>query len=161
MTADSKGPTTQPLPVRTGQVLSGALFNEPIAEVDRISAHVELSLTELLQKADEEIGRAQAEVDQKAPGAEGRLAQAEDRHQKLLNRRELRRRELERQRALTLQNVERIASVLILPHPEREAPEVRRLQSDPETEAIAMQVVIEHERFLGRQVFDVHEKNLG
>jgi hypothetical protein len=34
-------------------------------------------------------------------------------------RREKRRQELERQRALTLQAVERIASVLILPHPER------------------------------------------
>jgi hypothetical protein len=29
------------------------------------------------------------------------------------------------------------------------------------TEALAMQVVIEHERGQGRQVFDVHERNLG
>lgn len=134
---------------------------ERLAEVDRVAAHVELSLTELIQKADEEIGRAAAEVEQKVSGAEGRLAQAEDRHQKLLNRRDRRRAELERQRALTLQNVERIASVLVLPHPEREAPEIRRLQPDLETEAVAMRVVIEHEQSLGHQVFDVHEKNLG
>ena len=51
--------------------------------------------------------------------------------------------------------------MLVLPHPEREAPEVRRLQPDPETEAIAMRIVIEHEESLGRQVSDVHEKNLG
>ena len=49
-----------------------------LSEVERITAHVELSLTELLQRADEEIGRAAAEVDQKIAGAEGRLAQAED-----------------------------------------------------------------------------------
>jgi superfamily II DNA or RNA helicase len=132
-----------------------------LTEVDRVSAHVELSLTELLQRADEEIGRAAADVEQKLPGAEGRLAQAEARHAELLARRDRRRTDLERQRALTLQAVERLASVLVLPHPEREAPEVRRLKPDFETEAIAMRVVMEHEAALGRQVFDVSAKNLG
>ncbi|MEW5704944.1 MAG: helicase-related protein [Pseudomonadota bacterium] len=132
-----------------------------LTEVERVSAHVELSLTELLQRADEEIGRAAADVDQKLPGAEGRLAQAESRHAELLARRDRRRTDLERQRALTLQAVERLASVLILPHPEREAPEVRRLKPNFETEVIAMRVVMEHEAALGRQVFDVSAKNLG
>ena len=132
-----------------------------LGEIGRVAEHIELSLTELLQKADEEVGKAQAEADQKAPGAEGRLAQAEERHQRLLTRRELRRAELERQKALTLQGVHRIASVLVLPHPEREAPEVQRLRSDPVTEATAMRIVIEHEKSLGRQVADIHEKDLG
>jgi superfamily II DNA or RNA helicase len=132
-----------------------------LAEVERVSAHIELSLTELLQRADEEIGRAAAEVEQKIAGAEGRLAQAEARHSELLQRRERRRKELDRQRALSLQAVERIASVLVLSHPEREAPEVQRLQPNPETEAAAMRVVMEYERSQGRQVYDVHEKNLG
>lgn len=90
-----------------------------------------------------------------------RLAQAENRHAELLSRRERRRQELERQRSLTLQAVERITSVLILPHPEREAPDVRNLRPNLETEAIAMKVVIEHEEAQSRQVYDVHEKNLG
>jgi len=132
-----------------------------LAEVERISAHIELSLTELLQRADDEIGRAQEAVDRGEQGAEGRLAQAEARHAELLQRRERRRKELEQQRALSLQAVERIASVLVLPHPEREAPEVRRLQPNPETEATAMRIVMEYERSQGRQVYDVHEKNLG
>ena len=132
-----------------------------LAEIERISAHVELSLTELLQRADEEIGRAQEAVDRGEQGAEGRLARAEARHAELLQRRERRRKELDRQRALSLQAVERMASVLVLPHPERESPEVQRLQPDPETEATAMRVVIEYERSQGRQVYDVHEKNLG
>lgn len=130
-------------------------------EVERIASHVELSLTELLQKVDEEIGRAAAEVEQKVSGSEGRLAQAEARHAELLHRRDKRRQELERQAALTLQAVDRLASVLILPHPERDAPDLRNLVSDPVTEAMAMRVVIEYERAQGRQVFDVHEKNLG
>jgi superfamily II DNA or RNA helicase len=132
-----------------------------LSEVDRVSVHVELSLTELLQRADEEIGRAASDVEQKLVGAEGRLAQAESRHSELLGRRDRRRIDLDRQRALTLQAVERLASVLVLPHPEREAPEVRRLKQNFETEAAAMRVVMEHERAKGRQVYDVSDKNLG
>jgi len=130
-------------------------------EIDRIVRHVELSLTELLQKADGDIGRAQEEVEAEVQGAEGRLAQAEARHAELMARREHRRLELQQQRSLTLQNVERLTSIVVLPHPEREAPEVRRLQPDAETEAVAMHVVIDFERAQGRQPFDVHEKNLG
>lgn len=134
---------------------------ERIAEVQRIVDHVELSLTELLQRADEEIGKANEDKERGISGADGRLAQAENRHAELLARRERRRQELERQRSLSLQAVERISSVLVLPHPEREAPDVRKLRPNLETEAIAMRVVIEHEQVQGRQVFDVHEKNLG
>jgi hypothetical protein len=78
-----------------------------------------------------------------------------------MTRRERRRQELERQRSLSLQAVERIASVLVLPHPEREKPEVRRLRPDAETEAIAMRFAIEYEKAQGRAVADVHEQNLG
>lgn len=135
--------------------------SERLSEVDRVADHVELSLTELLQRADDEIGKAAAEVEKKASGAEGRLAQAENRHGELLARRERRRRELQQQRSLTLQAVERITSVLVLPHPEREAPEVKHLRQNLETEATAMRVVMEYETAQGHQVYDVHEKNLG
>ncbi len=134
---------------------------ERTAEVDRVSEHVELSLTELLQRADEEIGKANEDREKGVPGADGRLAQAENRHAELLTRRERRRKELEQQRSLTLQAVERMASVLVLPHPERESQEIRRLQPSAETEAVAMRVVMEYENAQGRQVYDVHEKNLG
>jgi superfamily II DNA or RNA helicase len=134
---------------------------ERLNEVERIGDHVELSLTELLQKVDEEVGRAAAEVERQAQGSEGRLKQAEDRHAELLSRRDRRRKELQQQRSLTLQAVERLTSVLVLPHPHRFAPEVQRLRSNPETEAAAMRVVVKHEQAQGRQVYDVHEKNLG
>jgi hypothetical protein len=57
--------------------------------------------------------------------------------------------------------VERMASVLVLPHPERETPEIRRMQPNLETEVAAMKVVLDYENSRGCQVFDVHEKNLG
>jgi len=135
--------------------------NERLAEIARIAEHVELSLTELLQRADEEIGKAQEAKDRGEQGAEGRLAQAENRHAELLARRERRRKELEQEKSLTLQAVERITSVLVLPHPEQQSPEVRRLQPNAQTEAVAMRVVMEYEKSQGRQVYDVHEKNLG
>ena len=134
---------------------------ERVAEVDRIAEHVEPSLTEVLQRIDQEIGRADEDRGKGAAGAEGRLAQAEARHDEVSGRRERRREEITRQRAVTLQGVERLASVLVLPHPEREALEVRRLRPNPETEIVAMRVVMEHEAARGRQVRDVHEKNLG
>ena len=89
------------------------------------------------------------------------MVQAETRHTELLARRERRRQELQQQRSLTLQAVERITSILVLPHPDRASPEVRRLRPNPVTEATAMRVVMGHERAQGRQVFDVSEKNLG
>ena len=131
------------------------------AEVKRIAEHVELSLTEVLQRIDDEIGRAQEEVAKGVTGAEGRFAQAETRHDDVWSRRERRREELMRQRAVTLQAVDRLASVLVLPHPERGNLDLRRLRPHPETEMTAMRVVMDHETELGRRVCDVHEKNLG
>ena len=134
---------------------------ERSAEIERIAQHVELSLTEVLHRIDHEIGRADEDVKSGKLGAEGRLAKAENRHADTLARREKRRDELRRERAVTLQGVERLASALILPHPEREAPDLRRLRPNPETEMIAMRVVMDHEAARGCQVQDVHEQNLG
>ncbi len=134
---------------------------ERLAEVQRIAEHVEISLTEVLQRIDEEIGRAADEISNGVTGAEGRLAQVETRHAEVLARRERRREEFNQQRAVTLQGVERLASVLILPHPEGKNLDVRRLRPHPETEMTAMRVVMDHETAQGRQVYDVHEKNLG
>ena len=62
---------------------------------------------------------------------------------------------------LSPQGVERMASVLVLPHPDKNQPQMQNLHPDPETEAIAMRAVMEYERSQQRQVEDVHEKNLG
>ena len=112
----------------------------------------------MLLRTDQEIGRATEDMASQVVGAEGRLVQAEARHDEATAHRERRRRKLTQQRALTLQGVERLTSVLVLPHPERGAADVRRLRPNAETE---MRVVMEHETAQGQQVTDVHEKNLG
>lgn len=130
-------------------------------EVERIAAHIEMSLTELIAKEDAAIGRWEEEAERGVEGAAGNLKQAEDRHAVLMHRRETRRQELEREKSLTVQGVERMTSIVALPHPERNRPDIRNLRPDPETEAAAMRVAIEHEKSLGRVVEDVHEQNLG
>ncbi len=135
--------------------------SERSAEIERITKHVELSLTEVLQRIDVEIGHAAEEAKKGSAGAKGRLTQAEARHGEVLERRNRRNEELEREQNVTLQEVERLTSLLILPHPERSAPEVKRLRPNPETEMKAMRVVMDHENARGCQVYDVHEKNLG
>jgi hypothetical protein len=132
-----------------------------VAEVERILAHIEMSLTELISREDAAIGRWEEESQRNAEGAAGNLKQAEDRHSLLMHRRETRRQEMERQKSLSIQGVERITSIIVLPHPERNRPDIVNLRTDPETEATAMRVVIEFETSQGRAVEDVHEKNLG
>jgi superfamily II DNA or RNA helicase len=134
---------------------------ERVAEVERIRHHVEISLTELIAKADQEIGRFEEEKNRGSEGAAGLLAIALEKHDILCRRRERRVEELERQQALALHAVERIASALILPHPERERPELSNLHPSKETEDAAMRVAMEYERAQGRAVADVHEKDLG
>jgi hypothetical protein len=131
------------------------------AEVERVAAHIEMSLTELIAKEDSSIGRWEDEAERGVEGAAGNLKQAEDRHSLLIERRQTRRREMEQQRSLTLQAVDRLTSIIILPHPDRDLPGMANLRCDPETEAIAMRVAIEHEEKLGRVVQDVSAKNLG
>ena len=134
---------------------------ERLAEIERVARHVEISLTELIQRADDEIGRASEEKEKGTPGAEGRLAKAESRQDELRARRDQRLKELQRQRALLLRDIERLASALVLPHPKREDAAIRNMRANAETEAIAMRVAMERERAEGRQVQDVSAKNLG
>ena len=139
----------------------GEVRAERKTEVERVAAHVETSLRALLQREDNLIGRFGHEVEQGVEGAAGRLAQAESRHAELMHRLGRRRQELERQAALSLQAVERLASALVLPHPDRDQPDLRNLRSNPVTEAVAMRVARAHEEAAHRTVEDVHEKNLG
>jgi len=55
-----------------------------LAEVERVAAHVEALAHGAPQRADEEIGRAAAEVEQKVAGAEGPARAGETRHAELL-----------------------------------------------------------------------------
>jgi superfamily II DNA or RNA helicase len=125
------------------------------------AAHVELSLTELIGRADLQMARLTEDHDRGAEGAAGQLAMADQRHEELTQRRDRRREELKKQRALSIHDVERVATALVMPHPDRQSPQVSRLRPDPETEQIAMDTAMAYERAAGRHVTDVHTQNLG
>ncbi|WP_420441532.1 DUF3883 domain-containing protein [Candidatus Palauibacter sp.] len=57
--------------------------------------------------------------------------------------------------------MERLASALVLPHPESDVLDLVRLRPHHETEMTAMRVAMEHEEAKGRKVYDVHKENLG
>ena len=83
-------------------------------EVDRIASHVELSLTELLQRADEEIGKASEDIEAEGDRGGGTaLPKRSPGTPSCWPGGRIDGRSLERQRSLSLQAVERLASVLI------------------------------------------------
>jgi superfamily II DNA or RNA helicase len=135
--------------------------HDRVGEIDRVAVHIELSLTELLAREDQKIGKFLEEKERGDQLAAANLAKAEERHAELMYRRQKRRNELARQRALTLQNVERITSALVLPHPEGMRPEIHNLKPNKKTEEVAMLMAMKHEREAGRVVTDVHEQDLG
>ena len=139
----------------------GEARKEREAQTEMVRKHVESALTELIERADGEIGRNAEEKSRGTPGAEGRAAQAEERHDSLVRRRRRRMEHLKRQKSLTSREIGRFASALILPHPARGAPELSRMRPNFETEAASMRAVMEYESAQGRIPEDVHEKNLG
>ncbi len=161
-------PTVASLPEVKDWLIENALISfleeirsQYLPEVKRIAKHVKLSLTEVLHRTDQEIGRANEDFNKGIVGAKGRLTQAEVRHYEVQTRRKQREDEFDKECALSLQGIDKLASALILPHPERDTPDVRRLRPNPETEMVAMQVVMDHEIARGCKVDDVHEENLG
>jgi len=130
-------------------------------DLDLVEIHVRLCFDELIRKRDEILSRHLLTRDQGDPAAEGLI---EIESQKLLDlqrRRDRRMDEIRRQRALSLQGIERLGVALVLPHPERQAPDLSNLVCNRETERKAMEAVIAYEQSRGCRVDDVHQQNLG
>lgn len=72
---------------------------------------VELSLTEIISKSDQEISKLEDEIQLGVAGAEIRRAIAENLQANLISHRDTRRKELQQHKSLTLQAVERINSI--------------------------------------------------
>jgi hypothetical protein len=131
------------------------------SEVERVSAHVELVAHRAAPAADEEIGRAASDVDQKLPARRGGSPRPRPATRSCWPAASAAGSTSSASGRSRFRPSSGSPASSSLPHPEREAPEVRRLKPNFETEATAMRVVMEHERAQGRQVYDVSEKNLG
>jgi hypothetical protein len=116
-----------------------------------VGEHIEISLQELINR--QQIALAdllnRRVGGENIPGLEGNIKQAEDHLDELNARLERRRQELEMERHCSIGDVQHMGRAWVMPHPEREAPGIAPLVSDPEIEKIAVRIAMEHERARG------------
>ena len=132
-------------------------------ETRRISEHMEISLNAVIHKVQCQFAElmGQKEAGSQEIGLDGRLRMTEDRLDELNNRLETRRAELLKERECAISNIHRFASAWVLPHPDREAPDIKPMVSDPEIERIAVEAVVAHEEARGWKVQSVEKENRG
>ena len=145
------------------QPLLGAEAGRREKETQRISEHMEVSLNAVIDKVQCQFAElmTQKEAGAKESGLDGRLKMTEDRLDELNNRLETRRAELLQEGECAISNIHHIASAWVLPHPDREAPDIKPMVSNPEIELIAVQAVIDREEARGWKVQSVESENRG
>jgi superfamily II DNA or RNA helicase len=132
-------------------------------EIQRITDHMEISLNAVIDRVQCQFAELmeQKETGGEETGIDGRLRIMEDRLDELNTRLETRRDELLKERECTVSNIQHIGAAWVLPHPERETPNIRQMVSDPEIEKIAVVTVIAHEEARGWKVQSVEAENRG
>lgn len=132
-------------------------------EIDTIRRHVEISLEELIHRQNlklAELVQAQESGDP-SPTLAANIKLAEDRVEELIGRKERRLAELGQERQCMIGDIQHVGRAWVLPHPERETPQVAPLVRDDETEQAAIAAVIAHEQVRGWQVESVEAENRG
>ena len=132
-------------------------------EVKIVSKHIEISLNAIIDRIQIQLGELlnEKESGSQESGLDGRIKMFEDRLDELNNRLEKRLNELDKEQQCTISNIQHLGSAWVLAHPEREAPEVKKMVSDPEIEKIAVETVIRHEKSRGWKVQSVEAENRG
>jgi len=132
-------------------------------EVDTIARHLEISLGELIHRANMSLAElANRRIEgESIPGLEGNIAQAEAHLDELNNRLEGRRAELAMERYLAIGDIGHIGCAWVLPHPHRTSPGIAPMVRDEEIEQIAVQAVIRHENERGWVIESVERDNRG
>jgi SNF2 family DNA or RNA helicase len=132
-------------------------------DVKTISEHMEISLNAIIDRAQLQFGELmnQKESGSKEPGLDGRIKMLEDKLDELNNRLEKRRNDLEKEQQCTISNIKHLGSAWVLPHPDRETPEVKKMVRDPEIEKIAVETATLHEEARGWKVQSVEDENRG
>jgi hypothetical protein len=134
-----------------------------LKEIDTISAHMEISLNELIHRQNLRMaellsGNQSREAN---PLLAANVKQVEDKLDELNNRLEKRQREIERERFCTISDIQHHGRGWVLPHPERAAPQIAAMVKDDEIEKIAIQCVMAHEEARGWRVTSVESENRG
>ena len=128
-----------------------------------IAEHLEISMKAIIDRVNLQFA---ALIEQQAAGSqesglEGRSKQLEDRLDELNGRLDRRRQELQQECQCTLAGVIHQGRAWILPHPDRESPDIAPMVSNQQIEEIAVATAIAYEESQGYQVESVESENRG
>lgn len=132
-------------------------------EIETISKHMEISLTELINRQNlryADLMQQKESVDQ-SPMIAANLKMTEDRIEELNRRLDTRRNELKQERNCVPSDIKHIGRALVLPHPEQKTPSIAEMVKDDEIEKIAVQEAIKYEESRGWKVESVEKDNKG
>jgi superfamily II DNA or RNA helicase len=131
-------------------------------ETATIEKHLKISLNELIHRQNLRM----AEIHESGQFGDETLMAAnmkkvEDKLDELNGRLEQRTAELRREAECMIGEIQHVGRAWVLPHPERNSPQIREMVTDPEIERIAVQHVIAHETTQGRVCESVEADNRG
>lgn len=128
-----------------------------------VRQHIEISLAELINRQNVTLAELvmKQEAGDPTPGLAGNIKLASDHLEELNARLERRRQELEMERHCTIGEVQHSGQAWVLPHPDRQAPQIAPMVRDDEIEHIAVRIAMEHERARGWVVESVENENRG
>jgi hypothetical protein len=130
-------------------------------EIYTVERHVDISLSELINRQNLRLGELteKKEAGDISPQLLGHIAQTENRIHELDNRKEIRFKELAREKEISISSIQHLGSAWVVPHPDRNQPEIQNMVSNDEIEKIAVDAVIAFENARGFNVQSVEKDN--
>jgi len=141
----------------------GEVSKERSHEVATIRSHLEASLMELINRENVRLG----DLYQRQRGGDtdpllpANIANSDRRLEELNLRRSKRLTELKKEETMSLGNIRHHGRALILPHPERNSPQLRPMRRDEKIEKIAIREAIAYEEARGYEVESVEDQDCG
>jgi superfamily II DNA or RNA helicase len=130
-------------------------------EITTIEQHVTISLNTIIDRENQKLIQMVESDTAVLTGLEGRIKQSEDHLMALNARLEQRLAELKQEKQCTIDDVRHYGQVWVLPHPDRDDPDLLAMVSDVTIEKRAVAEAIRYERSLGRMVESVESENRG
>ena len=136
---------------------------ERAAEIERVRRHVKISLDTLINRQQILVGTLteRRDADPTTQGIDGQISAQENHLDALNGRLEKRLKELSLEEQTMVADITPLARAWIMPHPERDTPELKPMVRDDEIEKIAVRIATEHEEARGWVVESVETENRG
>lgn len=145
------------------QPLLEEVTTEREKEIETISCHIDISLSAIIDRIQCQFAElvSAKESGSTEQGLDGRIKQFEDRLFELNGRLEGRQEELQHERHCTIADIRHHGRAWVLPHPERNSPEIAPMVRNDEIEKTAVQAVVAYEEARGWEVESVEADNRG